>query len=203
MIRIQNLNRKYRNKKWRLLHTVVTKMICNKSEPSRVAGPIYFVHQHLAEEWSDLVGNESPGPSSSFLNRYQNGRDDWIIKTYLELLNRGNNVKLSDHFVAGAICVAHHDHILGVREAARSYVVAVKADRRCTVTCENEIVQSPSSLVNESDYYIPFWSQSDLIPRNRRRFFTVLTLAFMGEERNFSAWTFKSMVGLVGTIIRI
>lgn len=157
----------------------------NKKKYSEI-GTIYFVHKHLTEEWPDLIGNDNPGVSSDYLERYKNGRDDWIIKTYLELLNRGNDVSLSDHFVRGKICVAHRDHVVGVREAARSYVVSIKADRGITYTCENQIVQSPSSLTQRGDYYIPFWPQSNMIPRDKNRSSTIVNMAFMGEERNLA-----------------
>lgn len=149
--------------------------------------PIYFVHKHLNTEWPDLMGNKSPGTSSKYIHRYKNGRDDWIIKTYLELLHRGNKVALSQHFVSGQICVAHHDHIINAHDAAKSYVVAIKADRSPTYTCEHEIVQSPSSIKSTNDFYIPFWPQSNIIPRDRNRQSRIENIAFMGEERNLAA----------------
>ena len=154
----------------------------NRSE----VGTVYFVHKYLEKEWPDLIGNDNPGGSCDYIPRYKNGRDGWIITTYLELLNRGNDVKLSDTFIPGKVCVSHHDHIVGVPEAAKSYVVAIKADRALTYTCENEIVQSPASLTNHRDYFIPYWPQSNIIPRDPSRGAIIENIVFMGRERNLA-----------------
>lgn len=151
-------------------------------------GTIYFYHQHLAKEWPDLIRNKNPGISSDYINRYKNGRDGWIITTYLELLNRGYDVELSESFAPGKICVAHHDHIIWVRKSSiRSYIISIKADRALTYTCENEIVQSPTSLETRSDYYIPYWPQSNIIPRDVNRGSKIENIVYMGRERNLGA----------------
>lgn len=182
-------------------------MIVKNKNNNSVIGTIYFIHQHLAKEWPDLIGNKNPGVSGDYIHRYKNGRDGWIITTYLELLNRGYDVELSESFVPGKICVAHQDHIRVRKSSVNSYIISIKADRALTYTCENEIVQSPSSLSNRSDYYIPYWPQSNIIARDVNRGPIIENIVYMGRERNLAACfrdeSFHKKLNNIGVTLKV
>ena len=147
--------------------------------------PVHFVHKGLYS-WPELeVGKDQV--STNILLRIANGRDAWIINTYLRLLFAGHQVTISDRFEPDALCVAHHDDIKPGPEIWKSFVVAVRADRDRTFICDTEIVQSPASSEYLHSYYLPHWTQPGLIPRDPARGSVIKRMGYLGTLQNLAA----------------
>ena len=147
--------------------------------------PVHFVHKQLSS-WPELRHGQEQA-TMDLLLRVANGRDAWIINTYLRLLLRGYQVTLSDRYEPDALCVAHHDDIKVGHDVWRSFVVAVRADRDRTFICDAEIVQSPASMEYAYSYYIPHWTQPGLIPRNQNRGPVIQRIGYFGTLKNLAA----------------
>ena len=121
--------------------------------PRHFVADVYFVHKDLSY-WKGLDGAIDAGGAERELLRGRNGRDVWIITTYVWLKSRGLNVHLVEDFVPGAICVAHSDDIDVSSLPAKSFVVAVRADRERQFLCEVEIVQSPAAIESSNAFLL-------------------------------------------------
>ncbi len=149
---------------------------------------ILFVHKQ-ASDWESFFSRTPLPDTKDLATAIQRGRDGWIVTLYLLFKKRGYDVEMSDHFIPGRLCVVHRDDI-GYRDIPflfLSYVVAIRADRDRTFICDDEIVQSPSSIEGGHQYYIPYWPQPGLIHRDSGRGAEVTSMVYFGRRRNIAA----------------
>jgi|GEM_PF-272028 len=147
---------------------------------------VYFVHRGLSD-WQDLDQQIERHGLDQVLLGCRNGRDAWVISTYTRLRRRGYPVKLVDHFVPGALCIAHRDDIASAPGLWRSFNVAIRADRERTFISDLEVVQSPAVVDAPGVYYLPHWPQPALIPRDPERGDRFERLGFFGPRKNLAA----------------
>ncbi len=117
----------------------------------------------------------------------QNGRDAWILSTYLHLRQRGLPVRLSPVFLPDRVCIAHRDDHAAAADAWRSFSVCIRADRERAFTPNIELVQSPGVIDNVMAHYMPQWPQPALIPRAQGRDDLVCRVGFFGPAKNLAA----------------
>jgi len=151
-------------------------------------GSILFVHKH-SRDWESLFSRTPLPEIGDLAATMEHGRDAWIVMLYFLLKRRGLDVEMSEHFVPGRLCVVHRDDIdfSDIPILFLSYVVAIRADRDRTFVCDEEIVQSPSSIEGEHQHYIPFWPTPGLIRRNLGRGTDVKNLFYSGRRKNLAA----------------
>jgi len=116
--------------------------------------------------------------------RFRECNDCWVMLTYLHLRARGLDVRITDHFVPGAICVASYWDLPIKALPLRSYVVACRHDGPRPEICEHTIVQNPSQVTRGTDHLIQHWPQPGLIPRDRSRGPSLRRVDYKGWENN-------------------
>jgi hypothetical protein len=147
---------------------------------------IVFVHPAIesVEQLDEDVRQEGLVPT---LLRCSNGRDAWILSTYLQLRQRGMPVRLSPCFVPDRICFAHRDDHAAALDLWRSFTVCVRADRERAFTANMEVVQSPAVVDNLAAHYMPHWPQPGLMPRDQARGDSLYRIGFFGPAKNLAA----------------
>jgi hypothetical protein len=153
--------------------------------------PVYFVCKDVAR-WQDLIDSEELSSDIPALyERCLSVPDIWSAQPYITLKHLGLNVHLVGDYVPGKICLIPSDNLVTRDRPFNSYVVACRADRGRPEICEQRLVVNELNVIDNTDHYLPHWSQPNLIPRNRDRGTQVKTLVFKGMERNLAA-PFKS-----------
>lgn len=152
---------------------------------------ITFVLRHLARDWRDIdaLGEADIARHSA---RFVGGRNSWIAQTYVRLgaalRERGFDVRASERFVPGSLCVAHRDDandFLG--GAHRSFLLVVRADRAPVHACDLSIVQNNLARAPR-ERFIPLWPQPGLIPRDPARGIALRRLAYHGRLGSAPRW---------------
>jgi hypothetical protein len=157
--------------------------------------PVYFICKRT-EVWQELLNNECPPTADSLYDKLLTGSDCWSILTYLQLKNRGLDVRLSTNFLPDSICVTTTYDELRIRELPfRSYVVICQADGPRPEICEQRVVQNHLNVVDQTDHFISHWPQPNLQVRDQSRGTTIESLVFKGFLHNL-AESFRSDVFL-------
>ena len=154
---------------------------------SREAGDpeVVFVSRH-AQDWQEIAATlPEPGdvaPQIAALG----GAAGWILQTFLFLKRRGNDVRLSDSMPSRGIAIVHFDDV-GLRSyGLNSFMVVIRADRPVADLCDIQIVQNPRAVNSPRDFFIPYWPQPGLIPRDPARGDRVARVGFVGRSQNLA-----------------
>lgn len=160
---------------------------------------VHFVHPQL-KEWPEVLA-ETPDPAE-LSTRYRNGRDAWIVQTYLYLKQAGMEVGIGEELVAEKVNVVHYDDLSIRRKLMGRYVVAIRADRPPVHLCHRVVTMSRAVLGDEPRaHFLPHWPQPGILPRDVKRGTTVYRVAFVGnvaqlaEEFRTESWR-KEVEGL-------
>lgn len=153
--------------------------------------PITFVLRNRARDWPDI---DALGESdiARFPRRFVGGRNSWIAQTYVRvaatLRERGFEVRASERFIPGTLCIAHRDDANDFAGGAhRSFLVVVRADRAPVHACDLAIIQNNvGRAVHER--FIPLWPQPGLIARDPARGSALRRLAYHGRLGSAPAW---------------
>ncbi|MBF2063319.1 MAG: glycosyltransferase family 1 protein [Calothrix sp. C42_A2020_038] len=147
--------------------------------------PVTFVCRYQ-DKWSNLfLGDETPIPDPDAIpGQIVTNEDCWIVLTYLHLKRRNLNVKLSNRFLPGKICIASALDF-GIRDQTfSSFVVGCRSDGPKPALCNVAIVQNQANVESKTDIFIPHWLQPGLIQRNSARGNRIENLVFKGSETN-------------------
>lgn len=152
---------------------------------------VVFVLRNRKRDWSDLERLDESDIERQ-PQRFVGGRNSWIAQSYVRLgpalRDRGFEVGLSDHFVPGAICIAHRDDANRFTgRAADAFLVIVRADRAPVHACDLAIVQNGLDAASH-ERFIPLWPQPGLLPRDASRGSAIRTLAYHGRLGSAPAW---------------
>ena len=153
---------------------------------------IVFVARGLATDWPDIAKLDEPGLDREF-ERFRRGVDNWIVQGYVRLRApleaMGHEVRISDRFERGAICVAHRDDINRYGDPLHDcYVVGVRADRPPGLVAQLEVVQSPVQLTTPRSRFIAHWPQPALLPRDPARGTRIERAVYYGRVNSVPAW---------------
>ncbi|MCU0534274.1 MAG: glycosyltransferase [Hydrococcus sp. Prado102] len=152
--------------------------------------PVYFICLN-PQKWEFLMNNEMPPPVEQLADRLIDGNEVWSVQTYIHLKRRGLEVYLVPNYVRGRICVTSYDR-LKIRDFPfNSYVVTCRHDRARPEICEKRIVQNQLNIIDESDLWIPLWSQPNLIPRDTSRNSRIENITYKGLK-TYLAQPFRS-----------
>ncbi len=119
---------------------------------------------------------------------FRPGDLSWVAQTFLRLRNAGYPVSLAGSAPESGLVVFHakHKHALAhAAEGRRGLIfVAIRADNSSPLLADFEVLQSGHFADNLRRFWIPFWPQPGLLPRERSRGTTVERVAYMGRIEN-------------------
>ncbi len=112
------------------------------------------------------------------------GERAWVLQTYLRLRARGCDVELStevpDH---GIVVFSAKQRRLLLRHApgrTQALLVGIREDVGEALIADLEVVQNRSQADGRRRFFIPFWPQPGLLPRDAARGNRIETIAFKG-----------------------
>jgi hypothetical protein len=153
----------------------------NQEKPLKpLPHPVYFVCQN-AQKWKFLMNDEMPPPMEQLIDRLNGGNDVWAVQTYVCLKRRGLEVYLVPNYVRGRICVTSYDRLNLKDFPYNSFVVTCQHDRARPEICEQRIVQNKLNVIDKNDYWIPFWPQPNLVPRDASRNLRIENITYKGR----------------------
>jgi hypothetical protein len=120
------------------------------------------------------------------------GRYSWTLKTYLYLKQFGIDCSLTPVIPEDGIVIAHRDFLTGFdRHALKNVLlVCIKADRDPLETADLHIIQNPCDPISQSvrweqrTYFIHYWPQEKIIPRDAGRASSLRNVAYIGRSWN-------------------
>jgi hypothetical protein len=118
----------------------------------------------------------------------QIGERAWVLQTYLRLARAGFPVRLAGTPPGAGIVVFHAKHEGELRRQRRRLgdvvLVGIRADNREPLIADFEVVQNGCFADGRRSFYIPFWPQPGLLPRDPSRGAGIRRIAFKGFEQN-------------------
>jgi hypothetical protein len=116
------------------------------------------------------------------------GRERWIVPAYTRLRRLGHPVTLGGYVPESGFVVYHkEDHRELLRRypaGARPWLVACRADFRSADEADFELLQNGHYADGRRCFFMPYWPQPGLVPRDRARGDRVETVAFKGYVGN-------------------
>jgi hypothetical protein len=154
--------------------------------------PVVF---YLSEE-RDVARLRELDPDRD-LDAFRPGEFSWVAQTYLRLRAAGHPVELRATVPDRGLVVFHAKHKHALARAARSanaaaaapgrqevYFVAIRADNSSPLLADFEVLQSGRFADDRTLFWIPFWPQPGLLPRDASRGTTLARVAYMGLIEN-------------------
>jgi len=124
---------------------------------------------------------------------YRSGKYNWTLQTYLNLQEHGFPSQLVNRLPLEGIVVAHRDFFpFDLQPSANVLLVCIQADRPEHPYAQVHIVQNPQDrkLGQLGDfwksYYMPYWPQPGLIPRDSTRGDRFENAAYFGIRYNLA-----------------
>ncbi|MCE3283962.1 MAG: hypothetical protein K0R70_218 [Steroidobacteraceae bacterium] len=118
------------------------------------------------------------------------GRDRWVVQPYARLRARGWDVTLGSDVPSAGLVVYHKEtHCEVLRRVPRGghpVLIACRADFRSADEADFEVVQNGCHADSVRVFFVPFWPQPGLIPRDPARGHTVENVAFKGHIGNLT-----------------
>ena len=158
--------------------------------------PIYFYIPQGKGKWSVDEFPQSPDEYWNWQRSRQSkylGRYDWTLQTYLHLQANDFPCQLVTTMPTEGIVVFHRWFLKdSLKPGANLLLICIQADSGRHPYAQLHIVQNPYQKKSKSlftlweSYYIPFWSQAGLIPRNSNRGDKFENIAFFGDSVNLA-----------------
>ena len=154
-----------------------------RAEPKSVPLPVVF---YLSEE-RDVLRLRDVDPDRD-LDAFRSGEFSWVAQTYLRLRAAGHPVELSANLPDRGLVLFHAKHKHALARAARGqpeiYFVAIRADNSSPLLADFEVLQSGRFVDDRTRFFLPFWPQPGLQPRDASRGSTLSRVAYMGMVEN-------------------
>ncbi len=119
---------------------------------------------------------------------FRPGELSWTAQTFLRLRAAGHPVELAAEAPARGLVVFHAKHKHALARSARGrkglYFVAIRADNSSPLIADFEILQSGRFADDRTRFWIPFWPQPGLLPRDPARGTRLARVAYMGRIEN-------------------
>lgn len=153
--------------------------------------PIYFVSKEL-QRFSGLIQDSCiiAEPEEVF-KRCSSGSDIWTVQSYVNLKRRGLDVRLTDHFIPGEICLSPYNYLKIKEFPYQSFTVATRTDSARPAICEVQSVMNDLAIQSSRDHFLTHWPQPIIAPRDDSRGSTIENIDFKGHPRNIIS-SFKS-----------
>jgi glycosyltransferase involved in cell wall biosynthesis len=115
-------------------------------------------------------------------------RQRWLLQTYLRLLHAGHPVKASGSLPSSGIIVFHAMHKRYVHRlldpASPVVLLGIRGDKRQILHADYELVQNGRWADDRQRFFIPYWPQPGLIPRETSRGTRVTRISYKGFDLN-------------------
>lgn len=115
-------------------------------------------------------------------------RQRWLLQTYLRLLHAGHPVKASGSLPSSGIVVFHAMHKRYVSRllepTSRVVLLGIRGDKRQILSADYELVQNGRWADDRQCFFIPYWPQPGLIPRDTSRGTRVNRISYKGFDLN-------------------
>jgi hypothetical protein len=119
------------------------------------------------------------------------GERAWILQTYLRLRAAGLDVELNARLPDSGIAVFSSKQRRALRAASGgptdATLIGVREDVGAALFADYEVVQNRHQADGQRSFFIPFWPQPGLIPRDGTRGTTIANIGFKGFRGNLHA----------------
>ena len=122
------------------------------------------------------------------LGEFQTGERAWILQTYLRLRLAGHEVELTDRWPEGGLLVfsSKQRHVVK-RLAGRTddvRLLGIREDVGAVLIADWEVLQNGRYADGSRRFFVPFWPQPGLIPRDPSRGYRIQRAGYKGFIRN-------------------
>ena len=118
----------------------------------------------------------------------------WLLQTYLRLARAGLPVRVTSEPSTDGVVVFFARHHRLVRKAINGHcnpvLVGIRGDKNEKAVADFEIVQNGRWADHSRRFFIPYWPQPGLIPRDPARGARVERVAFKGFDLNLHEYFF-------------
>ncbi len=119
---------------------------------------------------------------------FARGQRAWILQTYLRLAAAGHDVDLADQPPRDGVLVFHANQTESLLRYwwrwGSCLMVAVRADHSESHLADFELVQNRVWVDDARRFFVPFWPQPGLVPRDPARGARIERVAFKGLIRS-------------------
>lgn len=168
--------------------------------------PVYFICKNV-EYWKELYSDDANVSMEALHERFRDARDSWSVQPYIQLKERGLDVRLSPNLVPGEICIVTYDELRISDKPYNSFVVCCRHDRGIPMICNLRIVQNELNVLTPNDYFIPHWPQPFIIPRDPERGTLIENIGYKGRLANlagpFRAPEFREKLTQLGVHLHV
>ncbi len=147
--------------------------------------PVYFVTKN--PKWQDVIDGTESASLEQLYERCEKTNDIWSAQVYLDLKQRGLDVRLVSKPVPGKICVIPYYYLKPQDWLYKSYVVACHHDCPHPVLCDQKIVINQSQVLDSTHHFLPHRPQPNLQPRDQSRGANIHTLVYKGHGHSLDA----------------
>ena len=117
----------------------------------------------------------------------QRGERAWVLQTYLRLARAGHPVELAGVAPRDGVIVFHvkqRGFLRRLDAPGRAILLGIRADNRTSGFCDFEVVQNGCFADDRRVFFIPFWPQPALAPRDPGRGGRIERICFKGFVDN-------------------
>ncbi len=159
-------------------------MLCeNITQLTPLKYPIYFVCKEL-DQFADFLDETNCSTDDyELFKRCVTGPHIWSVQSFVNLRNRGLDVRLVRDFVKGQICFIPYHYLTPRDMSYESFVVCTRTDCPRPSLCEMQTAMNRLAL-QPGDTCLTHWPQPFAIQRDSQRDATVTNVDFKGHPRN-------------------
>jgi glycosyltransferase involved in cell wall biosynthesis len=139
----------------------------------------------------DALGQLDPDRDWQVMRRGQR----WVLQTYLRLRGAGYPVRLASQPPAAGTLVYHRKHqkilkkqLDGLHDVT---LLGIRGDRKECYLAHFEVVQNGRWADEQQRFYIPYWPQPGLLPRDPGRGIKMRRITFKGFDLNLHPYFFS------------
>ena len=119
----------------------------------------------------------------------------WVLQTYLRLREAGYPVRLTGQPPSTGTLVYHRKHQKALKKQLNGNhdvtLLGIRGDRKECYLAHFEVVQNGRWADEQQRFYIPYWPQPDLMPRDPSRGTNMQRIAFKGSELDLHPYFFS------------
>jgi hypothetical protein len=112
----------------------------------------------------------------------------WTVQTFLRLRDAGYPVRLSGAIPDSGVVVFHAGQkkqlYRDLTRRSRAVLVGIRGDRREALIADFEVLQNGRLADGRKRFFVPYWPQPGLLPRDASRGTTIRQASFKGFDRN-------------------
>lgn len=147
--------------------------------------PVHFVTKN--PKWQDVIDGAELPSLEKLYERCEKTNDIWSAQLYLDLKQRGLDVRLVSKPIPGQICVIPYYYLKPQDWLYKSYVIACHHDCPHPVLCDQQVVINRSRVLDATHHFVPHRPQPNLQPRDQHRGDRIQNLVYKGHGHSLDA----------------